>query len=140
MQYTKPMVDLVYEIRRRVDAAMKPSVKMANPDVLKELADYHHQSKDTITKALIKELLFMAGPEWAALLEPAAEAVKTDIPRQVVKVYRGQTVLQDATPEPSDMPSPEAVHSEPAPAETATTATAPAAEKPVRMYRGQPII
>lgn len=140
MQYTKPMVDLVYEIRRRVDATMKPSVKMANPDVLKELADYHHHSKDTIAKALIKELLFMAGPEWAALLEPAAEAVKSDIPRQVVKVYRGQTVLQDATHEPQEASSPEVVRSEPVSTDTAATPATPAAEKPVRMYRGHPII
>lgn len=133
MQYTKPMVDLVYEIRRRVDAAMKPSVKMANPDVLKELADYHQQSKDTITKALIKELLFMAGPEWASLLEPAGETEKDDIPRQIVKVYRGQTVLQDATSAPEAPPS-EVMGSE----LVSTSNTAP--EKPVRMYRGHPII
>lgn len=116
MQYTKPMVDLVYEIRRRVDAAMKPSVKMANPDLLKELADYHHQAKDTITKALIKELLFMAGPDWAVLLEPVVNDETKELPRQVVKVYRGQTILQAAQ-------DPNA-----------------AAEKPVRMYRGNPIV
>jgi hypothetical protein len=116
MQYTKPMVDLVYEIRRRVDSAMKPSVKMANPDVLKELADYHQHTKDSITKALIKELLFMAGPDWAALLEPAGAVIKDEMPRQVVKVYRGQTVLQDAPAGAQEPP------------------------KAVRLYRGQPVI
>lgn len=95
MQYTKPMVDLIYEIRRRVDAATKPSIKMANPEVLNELAEYHHHTKDTITKALIKELLFMAGPEWAALLDPVAPPPPKEVaPRQVVKVYRGQTILE----------------------------------------------
>ena len=132
MQYTKPMVDLVYEIRRRVDAAMKPSVKMANPDVLKELADYHQHSKDTITKALIKELLFMAGPEWASLLEPVVSENTKEIPRQVVKVYRGQTVLEDATPETPG--SDNIVRSE------ILAPSVPVAEKPVRMYRGQPIL
>jgi hypothetical protein len=132
MQYTKPMVDLVYEIRRRVDAAMKPSVKMANPDVLKELADYHQHSKDTITKALIKELLFMAGPEWASLLEPVVSESTKEIPRQVVKVYRGQTVLEDATPETPG--SDNIVRSE------ILAPSVPVAEKPVRMYRGQPIL
>lgn len=132
MQYTKPMVDLVYEIRRRVDAAMKPSVKMANPDVLKELADYHQHSKDTITKALIKELLFMAGPEWASLLEPVVSENTKEIPRQVVKVYRGQTVLEDATQE---IPGGDnIVRSE------ILAPSVPVAEKPVRMYRGQPIL
>lgn len=132
MQYTKPMVDLVYEIRRRVDAAMKPSVKMANPDVLKELADYHQHSKDTITKALIKELLFMAGPEWASLLEPVVSENSKEIPRQVVKVYRGQTVLEDATQETPGSDS--IVRSE------ILAPSVPVAEKPVRMYRGQPIL
>lgn len=132
MQYTKPMVDLVYEIRRRVDSAMKPSVKMANPDVLKELADYHQHSKDTITKALIKELLFMAGPEWASLLEPVVSENTKEIPRQVVKVYRGQTVLEDATQETPGGDN--IVRSE------ILAPSVPVAEKPVRMYRGQPIL
>lgn len=118
MQYTKPMVDLVYEIRRRVDATMKPSVKMANPDVLKELAIYHQHTNDTITKALIKELLFMAGAEWAAMLLAPVESEETKEapPRQVVKVYRGQTILQAAQDSTLEE------------------------EKPVRMYRGNPII
>lgn len=132
MQYTKPMVDLVYEIRRRVDAAMKPGVKMANPELLKELADYHHQSKDTITKALIKELLFMAGPPWAPLLEPA-QLDNKELPRQVVKVYRGQTVLEEAHQESAGA-EPEVVRSE------IINPIAPVVEKPVRMYRGQPIL
>ncbi len=126
MQYTKPMIDLVYEIRRRIEPAMKPGVKMANPELLKELAEYHRASKDTIIKILIKELLSLAGTEWLALLNQAvsmtADQAATDRiepPKQVVKVYRGQTILVDA-------PRPELL------------ATAP--KKPVRIYRGQPVI
>lgn len=138
MQYTKPMIDLVYEIRRRVDADMKPSVKMANPDMLKELADYHHQAKDTITKALIKELLFLAGDQWRQLLEPVTvepiktEAVKApEIPKQVVKVYRGQTILVEARhAAKTDV----ALHSE------LVATDIPLPRKPVRMYRGHPIL
>ena len=121
MQYTKPMIDLVYEIRRRVEPDMKPGVKMANPELLKELADYYQSTKDTIIKTLIKELLSLAGNEWLALVQPAPVAtVKTELPppKQVVKVYRGQTILVDA-------PRPELL------------AEAPA--KPVRMYRGHPV-
>ncbi|HCS63773.1 MAG TPA: hypothetical protein DIW64_06590 [Cellvibrio sp.] len=133
MQYTKPMIDLVYEIRRRVDANMKPSVKMANPDMLKELADYHHHAKDTITKTLIKELLFLAGDQWHQLLEPTPSdtAKVPDIPKQMVKVYRGQTTLVDA-PHPAEegiaMRSELLVKDIPPPA------------KPVRMYRGHPVL
>ncbi len=120
MQYTKPMIDLVYEIRRRVEPEFKPGVKMANPELLKELADYHHKTKDTITKTLIKELLSLAGEEWSALIQAApAETPRAEPPKQVVKVYRGQTILVDA-------PRPELL------AEAAP-------HKPVRMYRGHPV-
>lgn len=139
MQYTKPMVDLVYEIRRRVDAELKPGVKMANPELLKELAEYHQQSKDTICKALIKELLFMAGPEWLALLEPAASDLPPtpELPRQVVKVYRGQTILEEAPREPGAAGK---TSSDSAVVRTELIAPPPVAEKPVRMYRGHPIL
>lgn len=123
MQYTKPMIDLVYEIRRRVAPDMKPGVKMANPELLKELADYYHQAKDTITKTLIKELLSLAGDEWRALLQPSAgNSQKTEHPKQVVKVYRGQTILVDA---------PKEAHPE--------LLASPSPAKPVRMYRGHPV-
>ncbi len=111
MQYSKPMIDLVYEIRRRVDAAMKPGVKLANPEMLNELLDYYRDCKDVITKALIKELFFLAGENWLERLEapPVSES-----PRQIVKVYRGQVSLEDAPPK-----------------------TAAEAPKPKRIYRGQ---
>lgn len=136
MQYTRPMIDLVYEIRRRVDADMKPSVKMANPDMLKELADYHHHTKDTITKTLIKELLFLAGDQWQHLLEPdKIETPKTpEIPKQVVKVYRGQTILEDA-PHKHSAAEGSTLHSE-----LLINDIPPAATKPVRMYRGHPVL
>lgn len=118
MQYTKPMIDLVYEIRRRVEPDMKPGVKMANPELLRELADYYHTAKDTITKTLIKELLLLAGAEWHALLHPTStDPSPTEPSRQVVKVYRGQTILVDA-------PRPELLTTTP---------------KAARMYRGHPV-
>jgi hypothetical protein len=113
MQYSKPMIDLVYEIRRRVDVTMKPGVKMANPDMLLELANFYHTCKDTITKALIKELLFLAGDNWPSYLEDPREI--SDAPRQTTKVYRGQVSL---VPAPIDKSS-----------------ILPA--KPARIYRGQ---
>lgn len=133
MQYTKPMIDLVYEIRRRVDADMKPSVKMANPEMLKELADYHHHTKDTITKTLIKELLFLAGSQWQQLLEPVSSdaiAMK-EIPKQVVKVYRGQTTLVDAQ---------HAAAEGIAQRSELLVKVIPPPAKPVRMYRGHPVL
>src|SRR5690606_60438 len=111
MQYSKPMIDLVYEIRRRVDANMKPGVKLANPEMLLELASFYHRSKDVITKALIKELFFLAGDEWITSIEGRVPPV----PKQTVKVYRGQVSLVDAP----------------------KTESGSAAPKPQRIYRGQ---
>lgn len=139
MQYTKPMIDLVYEIRRRVDADMKPSVKMANPEMLKELADYHHHTKDTITRTLIKELLHLAGDEWHQLVEPAKTEMTntTEIPKQVVKVYRGQTTLVDA---PHAAEAKHTAEGNALRSELMINDLPPAAVKPVRMYRGHPVI
>lgn len=136
MQYTKPMIDLIYEIRRRVNADLKPSVKMANPELLKELVDYHHQTKDNVTKALIKELLFLAGDEWSHLLHVDHETTKEydihmHIRKQTVMVYRGQTVLIDA-PSPSDSDNSHHLNQ--------TTSPTHRTDKPQRIYRGQPVL
>ena len=113
MQYSKPMIDLVYEIRRRVDAKMKPGIKLANPDMLHELADFHHHCKDTITRTLIKELLSLAGEPWIDQLEEPKP--KPNTPKQVTKVYRGQVSLIDSP----------------------LADTAKESHRPVRIYRGQ---
>lgn len=98
MQFTKPMIELVFEIRRRVDAQMKPGIKLANPDLLVELAAVHHHSKDTILRTLIKELLTVAGDEWLSLLQQPGQAPG----KMMVKAYRGQVSLEAA---PADRPS-----------------------------------
>ncbi len=113
MQYSRPMIELVYEIRRRVNADLKPSIKLANPDMFKELLDHYQSSKDTISRTLIKELFSMAGEPWNSSLNKPAEAV---ISRQVTKAYRGQVSLVDAKKPPSESNQ---------------------AAKPVRIYRGQ---
>jgi len=96
MQYSKPMIELVYEIRRRVTSDLKPSVKLANPELFDELRNYYFGKADSITKALIKELFSLAGPEWAEALRPPTQP----IPKQRVKVYRGQTILEPKKEEP----------------------------------------
>lgn len=93
MQFTKPMIELVYEIRRQVPPSLKPGVKLANPDLFLELIEHYHDKATTIARALIKELLNLAGDPWPTeLARPATEAA----PRQVVKIYRGTTALKAA--------------------------------------------
>ena len=91
MQFSKPMIELVYQIRRLTPSDLKPAVKLANPELFDELQKFYYQ-KDagTVVKALIKELFFLAGGEWKRRLEKQEAG-----PKQQVKVYRGQTIMQD---------------------------------------------
>ena len=104
MNYTKQMIEITYEIRRRVPSQLKPDIKMANPDLLNYLCKYYHENTDAILSALIKELVFLAGKPWQDKLRQPE--IKT--PKQVTKVYRGQTLLEDApgSKTPSDSPAP----------------------------------
>lgn len=113
MNFDKPMIDLVREIRRRAPSDSKPGIKLANPDLLHELLPIHQNSSDTVTKTLIKELFIMAGGPWPQALE------QTQAPQErfITKVYRGQTQLVPSLKEK----------------QTDT-------EKPQRIYRGQPVI
>jgi len=128
MQYSRAMIDLIMEIRRRIDSEMKPSIKLANPEVLRELAEYFPTAKDTILKTLIKELLTLAGDDWRALLYPPAP----ELPKQSVKVYRGQTMLVDKPMEAESDEKMTGLQS------TLIIKEVPPA-KPQRMYRGRPV-
>ncbi len=88
MQFTKPMIDLVYEIRRRVKSDLKPEVKLANPELLPVLVKTFREDKnDTITQTLIKELMSLAGSPWSGAL--SEESAGAQFPRLVSKAYRG---------------------------------------------------
>ena len=111
MIFTKPIIDLIKEIRRHVPAEMKPGIKLANPEVLDEIIILYHESNDTILRALVKELCFLAGSEWSdRLIVPQKEEQ-----RYVTKVYRGQTELVPVQSESTEEIS---------------------SSKPVRVYRG----
>lgn len=95
------MIDLISESRRRASSEDKPSIKLANPDVLVELNRIYHKSSDTVLKAIIKETFSLAGEGWPEkLLEPTEEEeILTSGPRYITKVYRGQTQLVEVAPE-----------------------------------------
>ena len=54
MNYSKAMIDLISEARRRAPSDDKPSIKLANPDVLTELHKIYHHSNDTVLRVIIK--------------------------------------------------------------------------------------
>lgn len=86
MNFNKAMIDLVQEIRRRAPSEVKPSIKLANPELFAELLSIYKAKADTVSKALIKELFEMAGAPWPQALKE--EAVPDQ--RYVTQVYRGQ--------------------------------------------------
>lgn len=85
MNFTKPMIDLAKEIRRRAPTEVKPSIKMANPELFVELAKIFDRSKDTVMKALIKEICSLAEQPWSQ-----AELSETQEQKHSVKDYIAQ--------------------------------------------------
>jgi hypothetical protein len=102
MQFTKPMIELVFEIRRYAPSDLKPAVKLANPELFAELQTFYHSLANTITKALIKELFYLAGDHWPSRLESPELAT----PVQTVRVYRGQVQMSDQPPQNPIIESP----------------------------------
>lgn len=113
MNYTKPMIDLVQEIRRRVPSEHKPDIKLANPELLSELIPIYKKSSDAVLQALLKDLFNKAGEDWLKKLE----AGESSNDQYVTKIYRGQVQLIPA----AGKPEPQGVES----------------EKPKKVYRGR---
>ncbi|GAB2189651.1 hypothetical protein [Sessilibacter sp. MAH2] len=98
MQYTKAIVDLIQEARRRAPSEFKPSIKLANPEVLSILLDLYKKSTDSVFKALVKEVFSLAGGVWSTRIGELEQTGKVDVEESYsVKVYRGQTRLEPKT-------------------------------------------
>lgn len=97
MQFTKPMIELVYEIRRFGPSELKPDIKLANPELFNVLHEHYHNGANAVNKALIKELFHLAGSPWPERLANT-EASR---PAQTVRVYRGQVQVEDKPKEPA---------------------------------------
>jgi len=77
MDMTKPMIDLIREIRRRSSDEVKGSIKFSNPNLIDELIVLHHKSNDPILIALMKELCALAGVN----IEPESANNETEEPK-----------------------------------------------------------
>lgn len=117
MQYSKPMIELVFAIRRFVSSDLKPSIKLANPDLFSELQRVYNTVSDAVIRALIKELFHLAGSPWPNRLEQNNEATP-----QSLRVYRGGIQLIDK-PVTATKETPEA-----------------AIKRKTRIYRGQVVV
>jgi len=115
MDYTKPMIDIIREIRRRVHADEKPGIKLANPELLFDLVRIYQASKDNVLKALTRELMQMAGEPWPKRLENPVEDKNPQ--HYSTKVYRGMVQLKESA--------------------TIGDKSENTPKRPKRMYRGQ---
>lgn len=83
MQYTKTMIDLIFQIRKTTPAPVRARVKLTSPTLLETLIDIHRMVDDAELKVLIYELLTHAGPQWAkAVALPAVPLPKRKTPAQ----------------------------------------------------------
>jgi len=122
--YDRTMIALVKEIRRQVESDIKPSIKLANPDLLYELRNIYDSNDNAVLIALIKELYFKAGPEWMIQLKtPPVEELETK-PDLTLKVYRGLQQLVESAPKESSNDQKKSNNS----------------VKNVKMYRGHPVV
>jgi hypothetical protein len=87
MQYTKPMIDQVFQIRKAAPDHLRAQIKLANPELLDVLADIYRSLQDKLLRELIQQLMSMAGPAWLALLESPAPESR---PNHSQQIYRGQ--------------------------------------------------
>lgn len=112
MLYTKPMIELVFQIRRLCPSELKPIIKLANPNLFGELQSLYQGNNCAACKKLITEFF--------SLVEtPLGESAKSGFS------YPGQNFFESVTAK-SAPNSPEAA-----------AATLKKSRK--RVYRGQVI-
>lgn len=93
MQYTKPMIDHVFLIRKIVPVTVRAQIKLTNPDLLDVMAVMYREIQDALLRDLIHQLMSMAGPSWLSLLEDHRGEPAANHSQQV---YRGQILPSTA--------------------------------------------
>lgn len=92
MQYSKLMIEYIFEIRKVAPAPLKSRIKLADPNLLDLLADAYSKLQDRRIKERIEQLMSLAGPAWLSLLHSPGSAPKN----YQTKTYRGQANNQPA--------------------------------------------
>lgn len=113
MHYTKPMIDLVLLIRKTAPSHIKPQIKLANPELLDKLVGIYPTIEERMLRALVFELMTMAGPKWVRELKQRTVAThssdlkaskvpteQNNLPQNAApatakprtRIYRGQVV------------------------------------------------
>lgn len=95
MQYTKPMIDHVFMIRKIVPDTIRAQIKLTNPNLLDVMADVYREIQDALLRDLIRQLMSMAGPAWLTLLNDHHSDAH---PNSSQQVYRGHVLPPAALP------------------------------------------
>ena len=104
MQYTKSMIDLVFQIRKTAPAEVRPYIKLTNPDLFDYLVDIYSRFEEGRLRKLVKQLLTLAGPAWLELLAEGSAGMRNT--QGNARMYRGQVVdALEASPEPQAQPA-----------------------------------
>ena len=138
MNFTKPMIEAVFQIRKSAPNDIRPKVKFANPQLFDDLIAYYHTSADNQSRILIRNLFDMAGSDSRRSLE---EYKRVQIKSQT-RTYRGAKTTQTQNPAQTKAPSVSPSQysqqkSHDNNLDISTTETTPS--KSVRIYRGRRI-
>jgi len=71
--YTKVIVDLTYEVRKRVPEKTKQRIKLANPSFIDDLIELYFESSDDNLKDIIQEIIRLAGTPWTTSFQQQIE-------------------------------------------------------------------
>lgn len=118
MQYSKFMIDLVYQIRRNAPPEAKSIVKLSNPDLLDKLLDLYFSSSNKNLRSDIENLMSLAGSAWIDTLLERRRRTEMKTPVNAARNAKAATT---------------------APRSSFTVATSPPPEKSagrLRTYRG----
>ncbi len=122
MQYTKTMIDLVFQIRKAAPAPIRSKIKLTNANLPSTLVDIYQVVDEDSLKILIYEFLTHAGTQWvqeltnlsahatssadrpvqvsapvvSPPLEPNAQPVTHKHQKEKVMMYRGRPLVVPA--------------------------------------------
>lgn len=105
MQYSKFMIDLVYQIRRNVPPHAKPTVKLSNPDLLDNLLDLYFQSNNKGLRADIENLMTLAGSAWTDTLRERRRRTEIKAPINAAQAAAGQRSSFSVATSPPEKPT-----------------------------------
>ena len=87
MHFTKPVIDLIFDIRRIAPLEVRPKIKLSNPKLLVLLIEIYKQYDQASLQLRIKQLITVA--------EPTLMTMISDQEQQPTKrMYRGQPIAQ----------------------------------------------